>query len=195
MYRPCRERALCERQWRPWQFSVTCLVSVKTFLRLELDWRGLQVKMLGTVIHMYAIQVFVVSLLFQQNSVRIVGTFDISGLFPVTSSIHHPWNPDSCSFPFSFPFLPLFFCFFFSSALPCLLLWLLSFFFLKQPEKKSSVCGKWHTRNELTANMQRKIYCNRERMLWDIKHINLLALLYKDPSLAPFTYLLLRRGC
>ena len=113
MYRPCRERALCERQWRPWQFSVTCSVSVKTFLRLELDWRGLQVKMLGTVIHMYAIQVFVVSLLFQQNSVRIVGTFDISGLFPVTSSIHHPWNPDSCSFPFSFPFLPLFFCFFF----------------------------------------------------------------------------------
>lgn len=196
MYRPLRERALCERQWRPWQlFSVTCSVSVKSFLWLELDWRGLQAKMLATVIHMHAIQVFVVSLLFQQNSVRIVGTFDISGLFPETSSIHHPWNPDTCSFPFSSPFLPpVFFLFSSSSSLPCLLLWLLSFFFLKQPEKKkSNVWGKWHTGNELTANMQRKIYCYE--MLWDIKHINLLVWLYKDPSLAPFTYLLLRRCC
>ena len=161
MYRPLRERALCERQWRPWQsFSVTCSVSVKSFLWLELDWRGLQAKMLATMIHMHAIQVFVVSLLFQQNSVRIVGTFDISGLFPVTSSIHHPWNPDTCSFPFSFPFLPP--VFFSSSSLPCLLLWLLSFFFLKQPEKKIQCLRKMTYWKWVDCQ-----YAEEDLLLWD----------------------------
>lgn len=96
--------------------------------------------MLGTVIHMHAIQVFVVYLLFQQNSVRIVGTFDISGLFPVTSSIHHPWNPDTCSFPFSFPFLPP--VFFFLLLFPaCSFDYSLSFF-LKHSEKKNPVSAE-----------------------------------------------------